>query len=150
MGARLFALDRVFQNNSKLAQSANKIRNALNDMAGGVPLGDLVIPFTQTPANIFDKVLEYMPVINIGKMTKAAYGFKKGTVGQKELVDIFGRAFTGTGIAVLGYAMAANGMLTGNLYGSDKKLYKAQSEAGVKSYAIKIGDSYYTYDWRRR
>lgn len=146
MGARLFALDRVFQNNSKLAQSANKIRNALNDMTG-IPLGDLVMPFTQTPANIFDKVLEYMPVINIGKMAKAAHGFKKGTVGQKELVDIFGRAFTGTGLAVLGYAMAANGMLTGNLYGSDKKLYKAQSEAGVKSYAIKIGDSYYTYDW---
>ncbi len=144
--SRLYALDRVFQNDSALSKGASKIRNSLNEMAGGFPVGDLIMPFTQTPANIMDKLLDYSPV-SLVKAVKEWGNIGKGTFDQKRFVDLVGRNLTGVGIAMLGYTLAKNDIITGDLYGNNKDLYNAQQMAGQKSYAFKIDGKYYTFDW---
>lgn len=144
--AKLYALDRVFQNDSALSRAASKIRKSLNEMVGGFPIGDLIMPFTQTPANIMDKLLDYSPV-GLAKAVKEWGNIGKGTFDQKHFVDLIGRTFTGAGIAMLGYTLAKNSIITNDLYGNNKDLYKAKQMAGQKSYAFKIDGKYYTFDW---
>jgi hypothetical protein len=138
--ARNFALDRVFQNDSELSKRAVQIRKSL-----GLP-GDLLIPFTQTPANILDKLLDYSPA----GLGKAVYQLGrtagKGTFDQKKFVDTLGRTFTGGGIAMLAYAMFKKGILTGDL-SQNTDVRQAEQLAGKQAYSIKIGNTYYSYDW---
>ena len=62
--AYAYAVDMVFQSNSDMAKGASGMREALNNLftINGFALGDFVLPFVQTPANIAEKVLDYSPV----------------------------------------------------------------------------------------
>lgn len=49
----------TFTNKGKIAQFSGKIRNILNDASGSARVGDFVMPFVQTPANVVSLGLEY-------------------------------------------------------------------------------------------
>jgi len=144
--ARLFALERVFQNDSALSKGLQAIRQGMNDMAGGFPLGDLIIPFSQTPANILDKLLDYSPA-GLGKaLFHLGTTAGKGTFDQKLFVDRLARTFTGAGISLLTYALMKKGLISGDLSDS-KDVRNAQTLQGQQAYSIKIGDTWYSFDW---
>ena len=104
--AELYALDRVFQNNSALAKRASQARNAL-----GV-FGEMVLPFTQTPANIMDKLLDYSPV-GLGRaLVQLGREGKSSEFNQKLFVDRISRSLTGGGIMALGAALMRAGLLS--------------------------------------
>ncbi|MDL2235300.1 hypothetical protein LJC07_04000 [Christensenellaceae bacterium OttesenSCG-928-L17] len=138
--AELYALDRVFQNDSGLSRGASKVRNALGTF------GDLAIPFTQTPANIADKLLDYTPagmaraVIGMGKQKKS------GTFDQKLFVDRAGRSLTGTGLMALGAALSKAGVLKADEEKNEKERQMLKN-AGVANYALHLGDTTYSIDW---
>ena len=52
---------------------------------------------------------------------------------------------TGTGIALLGYALAEAGIVKASGGEDDKEKY--EQERGSQAYSIKIGDNTYTLDW---
>lgn len=141
--AKLYALDRVFQNNSAVAKKVMEIREKF-----GLP-GFLVVPFAQTPANIFDKLLDYSPV-GLGKalaqMVDIKKGAKFGVQEQKLLVDRLARTFTGAGIVMLSYALAEKGLLTGANANSDY-VEGTERYLGKQAYSLKIGDTYISYAW---
>jgi hypothetical protein len=144
--ARLFALERVFQNDSALSKGLQAVRQGMNDMVGGFPLGDLLIPFAQTPANILDKLLDYSPA-GLGKaLFHLGTTAGKGTFDQKLFVDRLARTFTGAGISLLTYALMEKGLISGNLSDS-KDVRNAQTLQGQQAYSIKIGDTWYSFDW---
>lgn len=138
--ARLYGLDRVFQNDSVLSKSAKKIQDAM-----GV-VGDVILPFTQTPANVLDKLIDYTP----GGLVKGLYHLGttagKGTFNQKLFVDRLARAFTGTGIGILGYTLANKGLITGGA-NKDADVRNFEQSVGKTPYALKFGDKYFTVDW---
>ena len=145
--AKRFALDRVFQADTNLSKGASKLRESLNDMSSGLPLGDLIIPFTQTPANILDKLIDYSPLGTM-RAVKQLGKIGKGTFDQKRFVDVLGRSLTGAGVLMLGYKLASDGILTGDTYDPTKKEYSnARSLAGEQSYSLDLGDKYYSIDW---
>lgn len=137
--ARLYALDRVFQNDSELSKRAMQIRKEM-----GV-VGDILMPFVQTPANVLDKLIDYSPV-GMAKAVSQLGDIGKGTFNQKLFVDRIGRSLTGVGIGILAYAMAQNGILTGKMT-RNEDLRNAQQFAGQQGYSFKLGDKYYSYDW---
>ena len=138
--ARLYALDKVFQNDSDLSKRANQLKNALGFF------GDIAIPFTQTPANVLDKMLDYSPA----GLGKALYhlGRTKGgkAFNQKLFVDRLSRSLTGTGIIMIGYVLAAKGLVTGK-DDENEKVRNFKRAAGYSPYAFKIGNGFYTFDW---
>lgn len=137
--AELYALDRVFQNNSALAKRASQARNALG------AFGEMVLPFTQTPANIMDKLLDYSPV-GLGRaLAQLGKEGKSSEFNQKLFVDRISRSLTGGGIMALGAALMRAGLLS--LGASDQEEAEAMRLAGVQEYALKLGDSYVSIDW---
>lgn len=143
-----YALDRTFQNNSDAAQAFSSIRNGLNKLhVGDVGLGDLVMPFVQTPGNITDKLIDYSGVGGAARGIAQIIGAKKtGEFDQKLFVDRMGRSMTGFGMMALGYALAKCGALV--LGARDDEERQAMNNAGVKEFSITIdGETYHTIDY---
>ncbi len=137
--AELYALDRVFQNNSVLAKRATGARSKLGYF------GDIILPFAQTPANIMEKMLDYSPVGLLRALVQFGREGNSSEFNQKLFVDRISRSLTGTGIMVLGGALMRAGLLT--LGASDQEEAEAMRLAGVQEYAIKLGDTYVSIDW---
>lgn len=142
------AVDMVFQSDSKMSRGASGIREALNNfltIGDMFALGDFVVPFVQTPANIADKLLDYSPVGlaravgQLGKSNTEAFD-------QKLFSQRLGRALTGSSIIAVSYALAAAGILTGSA-DDDPEKRRAMELSGWKPYSIKIGDKYYDYSF---
>lgn len=139
--AKIYALERTFQNDSKISTALTKVRNELG------LFGHFLVPFTQTPGNLLDKCIDYS---GAGGLARALYQLgaaeKTGKFDQKLFVDRIGRALTGLGVMVLGAALKSAGHLVGTDE-DDYKLMGAKRLAGEKEYSLRIGDTYYTIDW---
>lgn len=139
--ANVYALERVFQNNSELAKKAMELRDSL-----GV-VGDIAIPFAQTPANIFDKLADYSPYGFVRAIKKAGT-IKDSAWSQKQFVDTLSRSMTGTGILAFAYFAAQAGLISGGENKEEDEALTYQKKiSGWQPYSIRVGDKSYTYDW---
>lgn len=149
------ALQRTWQDNNKYTQSVLKIRNILNNVnVKGYGLGDVIIPFAKTPANLTKAIVDYSPVGLVKTLTLDARKFKNSLENgqyspqlQHQFVQNLGKATAGTFLYVLSYGLAKAGVATGEA--DDDKDVKnfMKNSLGISSYSIKIGDKSFTYDW---
>lgn len=147
-----YALERVFQNDSGIAQVFKALKTppakapqGLKDAWGFIVNG--VIPFSKTPANILNKLLEYSPVGLAKAIGHGAYSKAGKTVfNQKYFVDNIARGLTGSGLALLGYAMADKGLIKGKT-DSDKDVAALERLMGINAYSITIDGKSFTFDW---
>lgn len=148
------ALQRTWQDNNTYTKVVSSIRNGLNKLnVKGYGLGDVVMPFVKTPANLTKSVVDFSPLGAINAAIKTSRFNKdigKGIATskqQREVVKAWSQVITGTlGMAIM-TVLADKGILIG---GSDEdKDVRSfeQNILGIKPYSIKIGDKTYTYDW---
>lgn len=148
------ALQRTWQDNNSYTRVVKSVRDGFNKInIKGYGLGDMVMPFVKTPANLTKAVVDFSPLGAINAAVKTSQFNKdigKGTATakqQREVVKAWSQVITGSlGMAIL-TALANAGILSG---GSDEdKDVRSfeQNILGIKPYSIKIGDKTYTYDW---
>lgn len=152
------ALQRTWQDNNKYTQIVLTIRNALNGKVGkskglSYGLGDILIPFAKTPANLTKAIVDYSPAGLVNTITsgiKLKNSLETGQYTAKlqhQFAQNLGKATAGTFLYVLGYALAKAGIATGEA-DDDKDIKNfMQNSLGISSYSIKIGDKTFTYDW---
>lgn len=159
---------RTFQDDSAISNTFKKIKKALNTVGVGKKdfegskqfgLGDLILKYAKTPANILDRAVDYSPVIGAIKGTIR----DKGKIGtQKAFVDAMGRNLTGSGIMFLGYQLSKNGVLTSKP-AENKNEDRFNRQIGSNPYSLNIdalnrwigvgdtkqqqGDKYISWDW---
>ncbi len=148
------ALQRTWQDNNTYTNFVSSIRNGLNKLnIKGYGLGDVVMPFVKTPANLTKAVVDFSPLGAINAALKTSQfnkdiGKGQATMAQqREVVKAWSQVITGTLGMAIATALAEAGVLGG---GSDEdKDVRAfeQNILGIKPYSIKIGDKTYTYDW---
>ena len=148
------ALSRTWQDNNNYTKFVLQTRNALNKInIKGYGLGDILIPFAKTPANLTKAIIDYSPVgminaINSGRnlknsLSNGQYNAKL----QHQFVQNLGKATAGTLLYVLGYALAEAGITSGES-DEDKDVKDfMKNTLGISSYSIKIGNKTFTYDW---
>lgn len=149
------ALQRTWQDNNKYTEAVLKIRNILNYAnVKGYGLGDVIIPFAKTPANLTKAIVDYSPVGLVKAITVDAKTFKNSLENgqytpqmQHKLVQNIGKGMAGSFLYILGYALAKAGIASGEA--DDDKDVKnfMKNSLGISSYSIKIGDKTFTYDW---
>jgi hypothetical protein len=149
--AHLYALERVFQDDSGVAKFFRRIKTPPENAPEGVKtawgfVANSVLPFAQTPASILNKLVEYTPGGFIKAFGHLGMKAGKGTFNQKYFVDNLARSITGTGIFALGYVAAKNGVLSGKP-DKDKDIASVERLMGINPYSIKLGDTTYTIDW---
>lgn len=129
---------------------ANSIATAINQFSrknkltkGGT---DAVLPFVKTPLNVAKSGLEYNPTGLLKTITVDTVKLRKGDITVNKYIDNLSKGLTGTGIAVLGYALADAGILKAS-GGDDEKKESYDEALGKQSYSIQINGKTYSLDW---
>lgn len=129
-------------------------RNRINYAATRVvnALGDGLLPFRKTPANVLVRGEEFSPLGLLNTAVKAVARHndikKTGTseITTSDIINQFSKSLTGTGLTILGAALSAAGKARTS-DDEDKDLNNYEKLNGKQDYAIKIGKTWATADW---
>lgn len=148
------ALSRTWQDNNGYTRFVLNVRKGLNAVSiGGYGLGDVLIPFAKTPANLTKAIIDYSPAglvstINSGINLKRSLSNGQYTAQmQHQFVQNLGKATAGTMLYVLGIALANAGITSGESDDDKDVANFMKNTLGINSYSIKIGNKSFTYDW---
>lgn len=148
--AKVDALEATFQNKGLIVSGFNEIKKGLGHISkasiGVDVLGQTAMPFVKTPANIFERSLEYSPIGIAKNVIKTGQEAAAGTFDQRRFSDETARNLIGIGLASLATSLLKKGIITGSL-DKDKDARAAQYQTGMQPYSVKFGDHYYSYDW---
>ena len=151
------ALSRTWQDNNNYTKFVLNIRKGLNAIhipgKEGYGLGDVLIPFAKTPANLTKAIVDYSPAGLVNTLVKGKRLSNAIETGQftpqmqHDFVQSLGKATVGTMLYVAGYALAKAGIITGES-DDDKDVQNfMRNTLGINSYSIKIGNKTFAYDW---
>ena len=139
------ALKATFKDDNALSNTLSTLKKKMGK------IGDVILPFTKTPANLAMRGFEYSPAgfvktFNDFANTKKA---NKGTMTNADISRFLGdlsKNITGSGMILLGYSLAKSGIITGG-YSENENERNWQKLKGYQPNAFHIGNKYYTYDW---
>lgn len=152
--ARKYAIDQAqkatFRNANAAAQGLSQIEQSLKAgdsfaSKAGYFLLEGVMPFKNTPFNIFARGVEYSPLGMLSTMKKAFNAVRTGKYTATDVIDSLAANLTGTAILILGKFLADSGILRGSI--DDDKEGKAEKLRGHQEYALELGNGSYTIDW---
>ena len=137
----------TYTNESNIAKASEGIRRVLNDIAPNARIGDWVMPFVKTPANVISSSLDY-----------AGKGALKSIIKTVEMIR--NKDFTREGIrqassdmvkSGLGFAGAliiANNLNEDDFVGAyDPARKQIEALRNSNSNSIRIGDKWISLDW---
>lgn len=149
------ALSRTWNDSNSYTKSVLQIRNAMNKLnVKGYGLGDVLVPFAKTPANLTKAIVDYSPVgltrtiLSDGK--KLRNSLENGQYNaqlQHQFADSFGKGIAGSMLWVAAYALAKAGITSGKSDDDKDVSNFMRNTLGIQPYSIKIGDKSFTYDW---
>jgi hypothetical protein len=161
--AHLDGLYRTFQDDNALSRLFAGIKRLLNaNQEFGV--GDFIIKYPRTPANLLMRGIEYSPAGFIKTVLEAARPLAGRQFNQKAFVESFSRALTGsTALFGTGALLHKLGIITGRAP-EDYDLAELQRQQGFREYSINVsalkrlvfgdgdtklrkGDILVSYDW---
>lgn len=152
--ARAESLQRTWNDNNAYTSFVLNTRKGLNKInIHGYGLGDILIPFAKTPANLTKAIVDYSPVGLVNAIVEGNNLKKSLTNGQytsqmqHRFVQDLGKATAGTMLYVLAYALAKAGKISGKSDDDKDTANFLKNTLGISSYSIKIGDKSFTYDW---
>lgn len=160
------ASKRTWKNSGKMVQVASGIRKLFNAVGikdgklgvytpgtnVSIGLGDVILPFIMTPANLLVATYDFSPAAALTSMKTwkdlktAIKDGKNIQTAQKAFVDSTSRAMVGTLLYIVAGAMAKMGVITGG-EDEDKDKRELDKILGNQPFSIKIGNTSYTYDW---
>lgn len=150
--ARTESLQRTWNDNNNYTKSVLKIREILN--AGqNYGIGDILIPFAKTPANLTKAIVDYSPVGMLQTIKDGANLKKSLSNGQHDaklqhkFVQEFGKATAGTMLYIAGIALAKAKITSGDSDDDKDVANFIKNTLGTSSYSIKIGGKSFAYDW---
>ena len=121
---------------------SNPVKKGVNAVVEGV------LPFRKTPANVLVRGIEYSP-LGLIKASVDAVRIAKGSdkVTGNDVINELAKTLTGSGLFMLGYFMAKNGLLTALGPDDDDKEKAFWELQGNQSYAFVWRGKSYTIDW---
>lgn len=137
------AQEATFHQNSQLATLINQLSNK-NKFAKFMV--DAILPFKKTPINIAKTGVQYSPIGLAKNMVYDTVQLRKGNITANQYIDNISKGLTGTGVALVGFALASMGILKASGSEDDDKEKYDQSR-GSQTYSVQIGDNTYSLDW---
>lgn len=144
--ARNYAIEQAKEATFHQANSIATFINQANNVKYLKNFKDAILPFVKTPLNVAKSGLEYNPTGLLKTITVDTVKLRKGDITVNKYIDNLSKGLTGTGIAVLGYALADAGMLKAS-GGEDDKKENYDEATGSQSYSIEIAGKTYSLDW---
>ena len=129
------ALKATFKDDNTLTKMFSNIKRDTGKF------GEVMLPFTKTPANIAMRGIDYSPVGIVNAVKQAKSG-----ADASQIIDTLAKSATGTAGIALGYQLAKNGLIQGAL-SDDKDKQQFEKQQGKVAFSLNIGGHYYSFDW---
>ena len=139
------AQEATFRDNNQVSEFVSGALRGKNTPAWAQVIGEAVMPFRKTPANVLVRAEEFSPLGLINSAVNTVQA-AKGNITGAELVDSWAKSITGTGLFAIGWALANMGYLRG---GPDEDEEKAEFDKlnGMQDYALVLpGGGNFTID----
>ena len=105
-----------------------------------------IMPFRKTPANVLVRMEEFSPLGFVNTLVKGIQAAKGNSdVTVNDVIDSFAKSFTGSGLALLGFMMAAAGKA--RTRSDDDKQEAYDKLMGLQDYSITVNGTNITMDW---
>jgi len=144
--AKLYAVEQAeiatFRQYSKLASTINQIERKNKGARLAI---QALVPFKKTPINVAKAGFNYSPLGLSKNLTYDLWQLTHGNMEASQFIDNISQGMTGTSLAILGYALAKAGILTGS--GGDDKDDKYDKQLGKTGYSLNIGGKSYSISW---
>jgi hypothetical protein len=156
--------DRIVYRNKPMGV-IGAVSSGISRMTEKVKALKFIVPFTRVVANVTDRKIDYLPILNIGRtfgkkyLSKEADIILKNTNIPPSKYDVLrpiitkrlrdqqlGRFYLGTLFSVGAYGLASNGRLSG-AGPSNTNERKQLQETGWRPYSVKIGDTWVPYSY---
>lgn len=144
------AAEATYRDNNAFSETILKMRfkNPNNWVQKGVnAVVEGVLPFKKTPANVLARGVEYSPLGLIKAVMDSVQAAKPNNeITGNDVINDLAKTVTGSGLLVMGYFMAKNGLLTGGgpEDEKDKEFWELQ---GNQAYSFVWDGKSYTVDW---
>jgi hypothetical protein len=132
------AQEATFRDNNQVSTFVSQVLRGKNTPGWARVIGEAVMPFRKTPANVLVRAEEFSPLGLINSAVNTVQA-ARGNISGAELVDSWAKTITGTGLFAIGWALANMGFLRG---GPDEDEDKAAFDKmnGLQDYAIQLPD----------
>lgn len=124
------------------------IRKLLNDLTGDARVGDYVMPFVKTPANVIATGVDYAGGGAVKVLIKTVGAMRNGEFGTEKFVRAISRDLVRTGIGLVGAAVIAANLDDDDFVGAyDPQRAQYEELRGSNYNAIRIGGKWISTDW---
>lgn len=138
--AHLLGLYRTFQDDNVISRQFVNLKKLLN-VNKDFGLGDVILKYPKTPANLLARGIEYSPFgffKGLYELTKPLMGLGDGKFNQEAYVRSTARAFTGTTTQVAaGAILAGLGIISGKR-SDDRDVEATREQVGLRSYQLNV------------
>jgi hypothetical protein len=104
------------------------------------PIRTFILPFVKTPLNLVNFAMER--TVGAAQFNPKVAAAIRGELGDRAMVEAQAKLVSGSILYTLGGMLAMNGQLVGAHRKEERQAMKA---AGIPEYAIRIGDTWYSY-----
>jgi len=140
--AKLEALVATFQDDSMAARAMQKIKKGLNVVGfeNGWGLGDLILKFPKTPANLLMSAVRYSPLEAINTAGMIATSIRRGEpINRRKVAESIGSTLTGSiGGMSTGALLGSLGLMTAGYGLEDRDIETTRLQKGIPPYAINL------------
>jgi len=138
----------TYTNKTWASKVSEGIRKVLNDVSGDIRVGDFVMPFVKTPANVIAAGLDYGGLGALKALGRTAKYLANGKVRTKEYVRTISRDLFRSGLGLVGAVMIANQLKDDDFIGAyDPARTQIASLENSNTNSVRIGDKWISIDW---
>lgn len=144
------AQEATFRDNNQFAEMINRIgfKDTNNKwMKAGNAVIQGVLPFRKTPANVAVQAEKHSPlgIINTAYMAVQANNPNSDVTGT-DVIKSLSETLTGSGLFILGMALAARGLATGSP-DDEEAIARLDDLQGFQEYSLMLGGKWRSYDF---
>lgn len=145
---RLDAQVATWTNTSWASKVSEGVRKVLNDVSGDARVGDYLLPFIKTPANVIATGLDYAGMGIVPVLVDTFKAFKAGELGTKEYRMGVSRHLTRMGLGLVGALVITNQLSEDDFVGAyDPQRAQIEQLRNSNYNAIRVGDKWLSTDW---
>lgn len=138
----------TWTNTTWASRVSGGIQKILNDVSGDLRVGDYLLPFIKTPANVIATGMDYAGFGIPKALYKTFKGLKNGEVTSKEYVQSISRDVVRAGLGITGALIVTSQLSDDDFVGAyDPKRTQIEALRGSNYNAIRVGNKWISTDW---
>jgi len=138
----------TWTDNSWASKVSNGIRKILNDVSGDARVGDYLLPFVKTPANVIATGMDYAGLGIPKALIKTYKAFRTGDLRSKEYIQSVAKDLVRSGIGLTGALIITSQLKDDDFVGAYDPARSQIEQLRNSNYnAIRVGNKWISTDW---